>query len=262
MSKAASPHVRVQRVPKRARYDCESLYRVLDRGRVAHVSFTDNGQPYCIPTLYARVGHQILIHGSSASRMIRVLSSGAPACLTVTILDGLVLARSAFEHSVNYDSAVLPGSFHAITGEEQRLAALEAFVEKLLPGRWAEARAPNRKELKATAILALAIEEASVKTRSGPPDDDASPDAELEVWAGEVPIITAYGTPRPSPGLRPGIPVPGSVEHVIEDHCVAVRQQRDVTRLRRSIGFWTAAGSLSKSAASALASGQKDWLPR
>jgi len=200
-----TPKTRIRRVPKNARYDRGSVHRVLDRGRVAHVSFTSDGQPYCIPTLYARVDNRVLIHGSSASRMIRLLASGAPACLTVTILDGWVLARSAFEHSANYDSAVLFGRFRAITQPQEKLDALEAFMETLMPGRWSEVRPPSGQELKGTAILELEIADASVKTRTGPPDDDDSPDAALDTWAGVIPISRAHGTPEPSPGLRPGV---------------------------------------------------------
>jgi nitroimidazol reductase NimA-like FMN-containing flavoprotein (pyridoxamine 5'-phosphate oxidase superfamily) len=185
---------------------------VLDRGRLAHVAFVDEGQPFCIPTLYARTGNRLLIHGSSASRMVRHLAAGASACVTVTILDGLVLARSAFEHSVNYDSVVLVGTFQPITDPDEKLAALETFLEGVLPGRWREVRPPNHKELKATAVLAMQIGEASVKTRSSPPDDDSSPDAELDTWAGVIPIHTSFGTPEPSPGLRPGIPLTPSIE--------------------------------------------------
>jgi len=214
MSPATSSRITVRRSPKRARYDEDSIYRVLDRGRVAHVSFCVDGQPYCIPTLYARAGDEVLIHGSSASRMIQLLASGAPACLTVTILDGLVLARSAFEHSANYDSVVLIGRFRALSADEQKLGALETIMEILLPGRWSEVRAPTGQELKATAILALPISEASVKTRSGPPDDDDSPDAVREVWAGVIPIVTGYGQPQPSPGLRPGTSTSPSVEQL------------------------------------------------
>jgi nitroimidazol reductase NimA-like FMN-containing flavoprotein (pyridoxamine 5'-phosphate oxidase superfamily) len=206
---------RIRRVPKNARYDRASVYRVLDRGRVAHVSFTSDGQPYCIPTLYARVGNRVLIHGSSASRMIRRLASRAPACLTVTILDGWVLARSAFEHSANYDSVVLFGGFRAITRPEEKLDALQAFMEALMPGRWSEVRPPSRQELKGTAILELEIAEASVKTRNGPPDDDDSPDAALNTWAGVIPITAASGTPEPSPGLRAGVPHSPSMEQIL-----------------------------------------------
>jgi nitroimidazol reductase NimA-like FMN-containing flavoprotein (pyridoxamine 5'-phosphate oxidase superfamily) len=205
-----SDRVRIRRVPANARYDTASVHRVLDRGRVAHVSFNDDGQPFCIPTLYARVGERVLIHGSSASRMVRRLSEGVPASLTVTLFDGWVLARSAFETAVNYESATVLGCFHAVA-EERKLAVLEAFMEVVLPGRWAEARAPTRQELKATAILGLQIAEASVKARSGPPDDDESDDAELEIWAGTVPILERAGAPVPSPGLRAGIAPDASV---------------------------------------------------
>jgi hypothetical protein len=209
-----SPRIRVRREPKRGRYDQEAIYRVLDRARIAHVSFVVDGQPYCIPTLYARVGDQLLIHGSAASRMVRLLASGAPACVTVTILDGLVLARSAFEHSANYDSVVVLGSFGAV-GEQQKLAALEALTQALLPGRWREVRPPSRQELKATAILAMRITEASVKTRTGAPDDDDSPDALIDTWAVVIRITTSYGTPEPSPGLRAGIRPSRSVQRLL-----------------------------------------------
>lgn len=215
MSKAASTRTRVRRAPKRARYEWEWIFRVLDRGRLAHVAFVDDGQPFCIPTLYARTGNRLLIHGSSASRMVRRLAAGAQACVTVTILDGLVLARSAFEHSVNYDSAVLIGTFQPITDPDEKLAALETFLEGVLPGRWREVRPPNRKELKATAVLVMTIGGASVKTRNAPPDDDASPDAEQDTWAGVIPIHTSYAAPVPSPGLRPGISVSPSVEDLV-----------------------------------------------
>jgi nitroimidazol reductase NimA-like FMN-containing flavoprotein (pyridoxamine 5'-phosphate oxidase superfamily) len=211
-----SARSRIRRVPANARYDRESIYRVLDRGLVAHVSFYFQGQPYCVPTLYARVGDRVLIHGSTASRMIRVLATGAPACLTVTMLDGLVFARSAFETGANYDSVMLLGEFDQIGDEGDKLVALETFMEVVLPGRWSEARSPSRQELKATAILELTIDEASVKTKTGGPDDDESPDAQLDTWAGVVPVITSYGSPQPSPALRAGIPVAPSVRRLLE----------------------------------------------
>jgi nitroimidazol reductase NimA-like FMN-containing flavoprotein (pyridoxamine 5'-phosphate oxidase superfamily) len=213
MSHATPSHIRVRRAPKRARYGRDSVHRVLDRGWVAHVAFVDHGRPFCIPTLYVRADDRVLIHGSTASRMVRQLAAGAPACVTVTVLDGLVLARSAFEHSANYDSVVLLGTFEQVADDE-KLAALEAFVERLVPGRWDEVRQPSRKELKATQVLALPIDEASVKTRSGPPDDDASPDAELDIWAGVLPLHESFGTPVSSPGLRPGIGLSSSVEQL------------------------------------------------
>jgi uncharacterized protein len=213
---ANSRRARIRRSPKKARYDRASIHRVLDRGWVAHVAFCDDGQAYCIPMLYARVGDQVCIHGSRASRLVRVLAAGTPACLTVTHLDGIVLARSAFEHSANYDSVMLLGTFTAAADADERLAALEAFTDAVLPGRWAEVRPPNAKELKATEILRMEIDEASVKTRSGPPNDDDSEDAEIDVWAGVVPVLTVYGSPQPSPGLREGVSLSASVRRVAE----------------------------------------------
>jgi uncharacterized protein len=207
--------IRVRRSPKKGRYDRASIARVLDRGLVAHVAFVDGGEPRCIPMLYARDEDSVYVHGSTASRTIRLLGSGAPACLTVTILDGLVLARSVFEHSANYESVVAFGHFRVVEDEAERLAAFETFTEKLLPGRWNEVRGPSRKELKATSILALTIEEASAKVRTGPPDDDDSPDAERDTWAGVLPILSSFGEPEPSPGLRAGIPVADSVKRLL-----------------------------------------------
>jgi uncharacterized protein len=211
---AASERVRVRRQPRKARYDRESIHGVLDRGLHCHLAFVHDGHPFCIPTLHARVGDDVVIHGSSASRTLRTLADGADACLTVTVMRGLVLARSAFEHSANYDSVVLLGRFRRVEDHEQRLAAFAAFTNRLIPGRWDEVRQPNAKELKATMILAMSIDEASVKTRSGPPDDDDTPDAELDTWAGVVPIVTAFGEPEPSPGLRPGIGLTPSVRRL------------------------------------------------
>jgi uncharacterized protein len=211
---AASERVRVRRQPKKARYDRDSIHGVLDRGLFCHLAFVHDGHPFCIPTLHARVGDEVLVHGSSASRTLRTLAAGAEACLTVTVMRGLVLARSAFEHSANYDSVVLLGRFRLVEDEDERLAGFAAFTNKLIPGRWDEVRQPSRKELKATTILAMSIDEASVKTRSGPPDDDDSPDAEIDTWAGVVPIVTAFGEPEPSPGLRPGIGLTPSVRRL------------------------------------------------
>jgi nitroimidazol reductase NimA-like FMN-containing flavoprotein (pyridoxamine 5'-phosphate oxidase superfamily) len=156
-----------------------------------------------------------LIHGSRASRMTRLLAAGVPACVTVTILDGWVLARSAFETSANYDSVVLFGRFRPIAEDGQKLAAINAFMEKVLPGRWDEVRAPTRQELKGTAVLELEIGEASVKTRNGPPDDDGSPDAQHDTWAGIIPVITSFGRPTPSPGLRPGTGLTPSITSLL-----------------------------------------------
>ena len=207
--------VRVRRGPKKGHYDRASIDDVLDRGLLAHVAFADGGDAVCIPMLYARVGDRIYIHGSTKSRAVRVLADGAPACVTVTIVNGLVLARSAFEHSANYDSAMAFGTFTLVEDADERMRAFEAFTEKLLPGRWDEVRQPDATELKATEILAMEIDEASAKVRAGPPDDDDSPDAERDTWAGVVPIVRAYGSPEPSPGLRPGIDLSDSVRRLL-----------------------------------------------
>jgi uncharacterized protein len=211
-----SDRVRVRRGPRKARYDRASIEAVLDRGLFGHVAFFDGNQPFCVPMLYARVGDRVYIHGSVGSRALRTLAAGAPACLTVTIVRGLVLARSVFEHSANYESVMALGRFHAVEGIAERLAALEAFAEKIVPGRWSEVRRPNRKELRATTILAMTIDEASAKVRSGPPDDDDSADAALDIWAGVVPIVSSFGEPVASPGLRPGISLAASVRRLLE----------------------------------------------
>jgi nitroimidazol reductase NimA-like FMN-containing flavoprotein (pyridoxamine 5'-phosphate oxidase superfamily) len=208
--------VRVRRQPERGRYSRAEIDAVLDAALVAHVAFVHDGQPICIPTLCARVGDAVLVHGSSASRTLRTLAAGTRACLTATVVDGLVLARSVFEHSVNYRSAVLLGSFATVEGDEARLAGYEAFTEKLLPGRWAEARPPSDLELRATEILAMPIDEASAKVRTGPPSDDDSEDAALDVWAGVLPLALRYGQPDASPGLRDGIALPPSVTRLLD----------------------------------------------
>jgi nitroimidazol reductase NimA-like FMN-containing flavoprotein (pyridoxamine 5'-phosphate oxidase superfamily) len=207
--------IRVRRHPERGRYDRVALDAVLDATLVAHVAFVDAGQPYCVPMLHARVDDTLHVHGSSASRALRLLGAGVPACVTVTAIDGLVLARSAFEHSANYRSAMLLGAFAPVVVSDERLAALEAFTNKLVPGRWGEVRRPTERELKATAILGLQIDEAAVKIRTGPPSDDDSPDAARRTWAGVIPISAQFGKPEPSPGLRPGIPLAASVHRLI-----------------------------------------------
>ena len=208
--------IRVRRNPKKGHYDRVRIDAILDRAMVAHIAFIDKGEPVCIPMLFAYSDGRIHIHGSTASRAMRLLSRGEPACLTVTLVHGLVLARSAFEHTVNYESAIAYGCFQAITDGDERLAALAAFTNKLVPGRFNEVRAPNAKELKATMILAMEIEGVSAKIRSGPPDDDDSEDAAMEVWAGELPILSRLGEAIASPGLRAGIPLPESVRRLRE----------------------------------------------
>ncbi|HET7367374.1 MAG TPA: pyridoxamine 5'-phosphate oxidase family protein [Gaiella sp.] len=208
-----SRRVRVTRLHERALYDREAIEAVLDAGLVAHLGFVSEGQPYVIPTLHARVGDAVYVHGSAASRTLRALRDGIPACLTVTLLDGIVLARSVFEHSMNYRSVVVLGTAVPVDEPDEKLTALEAFTEKLLPGRWAEARPPTRKELKATSVLRLPLDEASAKIRDGGPEDGDTPDAGLDVWAGHVPLVVEARPPVPDPTLRPGIPVPPGVAH-------------------------------------------------
>ena len=203
-----SRRVRVTRLHERARYDREAIDAVLDAGLVAHLGFVSDDQPFVIPTLHARLGDDVFVHGSAASRTLRALEDGIAACLTVTLLDGIVLARSVFEHSMNYRSVVVLGAATLVDEPDEKLAALEAFTEKLLPGRWAEARQPTRKELKATSVLRLPLDEASAKIRDGGPEDGDTPDAELDVWAGHVPLVVQALEPVPDATLRPGTPVP------------------------------------------------------
>lgn len=192
-------------MPARAVYDRAAIEAILDEGLVAHIAFIDGEQPYVIPTLHARIGDTVYFHGSAAGRAIRTLGAGAPACLTVTLLDGLVLARSAFHHSVNYRSVLVLGSARPVEGPAERLVALQAFTERLIPGRWAEVRPPNAKELKATRVLALSLDECSAKIRTGPPLDEEE-DYALSAWAGVIPLLTVAGPPTPDPRLA------GSVE--------------------------------------------------
>jgi len=192
--KAPSSRTRVRRMPARAGYDRETIETILDEALVAHVGFAVEGEPYVIPTLHARVGDNVYFHGSSASRTIRALAGGAPVCLTVTLLDGLVLARSAVHHSVNYRSVVVLGQAAPIEDSAEKMAAMEAFTERLIPGRWREVRPPTAKELKAIQVLTLPLSEASAKLRSGPPVDDEE-DYALSAWAGVIPLAMTAGVP-------------------------------------------------------------------
>ena len=201
-----SPRTTLRRLPQRAGTERAALLALLDEALVVHVGFVDQGQPFVIPTLLARRGEQLYLHGSSRSRMLEVLGGGAPCCLTVTSLDGLVLARSAFHHSVNYRSAVVLGQAREVEGDE-KLLALEALVERVSAGRWSEVRPPSATELLATRVLAVSLEEASLKTRSGGPKDDDE-DYALPCWAGVLPLRTAAGEPVPDERLAPGTPPP------------------------------------------------------
>jgi len=197
----------VKRLAQRADYDHATIDAILDEGLVAHVGMVDDtGQPFVIPMVYGRDGHRLLLHGSVASRLQRHLADGAPVSVTVTLLDGLVLARSMFHHSVNYRSVVVLGTATAITDASRAASALERIVEHLVPGRTAEARAPTPKELAQTTVLEVPLAEASAKVRTGGPADEAD-DLGLDVWAGVVPLSLAVGAPQPAGDLAPGIPV-------------------------------------------------------
>ena len=182
---------RVKRHPERGRYDRETIDAILDDGFLCHLGFVVEGQPYVIPTLHARVGDVLYLHGSPASRKLNELGSGAPVCVTVTHLDGVVLAKSVFNHSVNYRSVVVLGTPRAVTGDE-KVAALEAIVEHIAPGRWTEARQPSEKELRTTEVVAISLDEASAKVRSGPPIESPQ-DEELDVRSGVIPIRLVRG---------------------------------------------------------------------
>jgi uncharacterized protein len=198
---------RVIREAHRGAYDRETVDKILDEGYVCHVGFAVDGQPYVIPTLYARIGDAIYFHGSAASRMLRNVSSGISVCITVTLTDGFVLARSVFNHSMNYRSVVALGKATLVDAPEEKLEALRAFTEKIIPGRWHDARQPTEKELKATSILRLPLTEVSAKIRSGPPEDDAE-DYALPVWAGVIPLSLTPGAPIREQRCDPAIPIP------------------------------------------------------
>ena len=211
MSNPPSTRTRIRRVPARAVYDRAAIDAILDEALLAHLAFALDGQPYAIPTLQARVGDCVYFHGSAASRAIRALSAGAPACLTVTLLDGLVLARSAFHHSVNYRSVVVLGTRAPGRGPGRAPRRAAAFTERLVPGRWGEVRPPSPAELKGTRVLAMSLDESSAKIRSGPPVEEPE-DYARAVWAGVIPLRTETGAPVPSPGLVPGVVPSAAVE--------------------------------------------------
>lgn len=205
---------RVRRIPKRGYYDRETIYPILDASFICHIGFSVEGQPYVIPTSYGREGDVIYLHGSSKSRMMNKMDEGIPVCLTVTHLDGLVLARSAFHHSMNYRSAVIFGTAKEVHGAEKEKGLL-IISENILEGRWDEVRGPSEKELKATSVLRLEIESASAKIRTGAPGDD-KPDYELPIWAGVVPMKIEYGEPEVDPLLKEGILISDSVKQFVK----------------------------------------------
>jgi nitroimidazol reductase NimA-like FMN-containing flavoprotein (pyridoxamine 5'-phosphate oxidase superfamily) len=214
MSQAHIPtaRTRVVREADRGVYDRDVVYQILDEGFICHVGFVVDGQPFVIPTAYGRSGDDLYIHGSAASRMLRNLDQGVAVCVTVTLLDGLVLARSIFNHSMNYRSVVVLGTAVAVQEKEEKLKALRALSEHIVPGRWAEARQPNEKELKATLVMRLPISEFSAKVRQGPPIDDEE-DRGFATWAGVIPLGMVAGEPISDPQTYPRTPIPGYARH-------------------------------------------------
>lgn len=198
---------RVRRQPARGHYAAEEVYAILDEALICHVGFVHDGQPFVMPTIHARADDTLYVHGSAGSRLIQVAGSGAPLCVTVTLLDGVVLARSVFNHSMNYRSAVVIGRGRAVADPDEKLRALRAVSEHVVPGRWNDARRPSAKELEATGLAALRIAEASAKIRSGPPEDDEE-DLALRVWAGVLPLRLEPGEPVRDPSLAPAIELP------------------------------------------------------
>jgi uncharacterized protein len=198
---------KVRRLPKQGSYERELIYKILDEGLVCYVGFAIEGQPFVIPTAYARVADQIYIHGSPIGRMMRSLGSGIEVCITVTLLDGLVLARSAFHHSMNYRSVMIFGTATVVSELDQKIASLQSFTEHIVPGRWSEVRQPNSKELEATVVLALPLIEASAKVRTGHPTDEHE-DYDLPIWAGEIPLRLVADSPINDSSLLQGIEPP------------------------------------------------------
>ena len=190
----------LKRLPQRGAFDRESINQILDEGFICHVGFAVDGQPYVIPTGYARAGDRLFIHGSQASRMLRTLGQGIDVCLTVTLIDSLVLARSAFHHSMNYRSVVVFGRATVVDEREEKLSALRALSDHMIPGRWDDVRKPSERELQLTTVLSLPLDEASAKVRTGPPLDDEE-DYELPVWAGVIPLRMVANAPHPDPRL-------------------------------------------------------------
>jgi len=207
-----SDRTRIMREPQRAVYDREVIYRILDEGFVCHVGFTRDGQTFVIPTMYARVREAIYFHGSAASRMLCGIGAGLNVCVTVTLADGLVLARSVFNHSMNYRSVVALGNATLVDETSEKLNALRAFTEKILPGRWNDARRPNEKELRATSILRLPLTEVSAKVRVGGVEDDAE-DYALQVWAGIIPLRLVADAPVRDERCDAAISVPRYALH-------------------------------------------------
>ena len=205
-------HTRLKRLPQRGSFDRATVNAILDEAFICHVGFMVDGQPFVIPTSFARAGEQLFIHGSAASRMLGSLSKGIPVCVTVTLVDGLVLARSAFHHSINYRSVVVFGMAKPVEDEGEKMTALRAFTEHIIPGRWADVRKPSEQELRATTVLSLPLTEASAKIRTGPPKDDEE-DYALPVWAGELPLQMLAAAPLADAETPAELHVPEYILH-------------------------------------------------
>jgi uncharacterized protein len=212
---AKTPRNQVRRLPERAAYDRPTIYAILDEALICHVAFVQDGQPFIIPQLFARQGDRLLLHGSPNSRLLKHIKSSEPISVAVTLVDGLVLARSVFEHSVNYRSAVLFGRGRALEDPAEKMKALGILTEHILPGRWNDARQPNPKELAATMVVAVNIESASAKTRSGMPEELSEEDYALPVWAGILPIAQQYQPLQPDPRLSTETPVPEYLQKLL-----------------------------------------------
>jgi len=209
MEAPRSERTTLRRHPERGRHDAETVAAILDEALICHVGFVVDGQPFVVPTIHARRGDDLFLHGSTASRMLRTLGRRVPVCVSATVLDGMVMARSGFSSSMNYRSVMVLGAATEVTDEEEKREGLRAVVEHVAPGRWDEARRPTPKELKATAVLRLPLDEASAKVRTGPPKDDEE-DLDLPVWAGVVPLRMAAADPVPDPAAGSGV-LPDSV---------------------------------------------------
>jgi nitroimidazol reductase NimA-like FMN-containing flavoprotein (pyridoxamine 5'-phosphate oxidase superfamily) len=206
-----SPRTRIRRLPQKGRYDRATIHAILDEALICHVGFTAaDGQPFVLPTIHARVDDTLYLHGSSGSRMLTAMASGTKVCVTATLLDGLVLARSGFEHSMNYRCAVVLGTSRAVTEAQERQLALRALIDHMVAGRSARVRMPNRKEDAATAVVALSLHEASAKVSTGPPTDEQA-DLAMDVWAGVLPLALTVGVPQPDPLLDTRVPVPEAI---------------------------------------------------
>jgi hypothetical protein len=216
MKSFKTPKTKVQRLPSRGHYDEETIFRILDAGFLCHVAFEIDHQPYIIPTAYGRNQNTLFLHGSAKNRMLKHLKNGAPAAISITHLDGLVLARSTFNSSMNYRSVVILATGKEVTQKDEKIEALRLITEQIIPQRWEEARIPDDDELKATMVLSFQIDEASAKIRTGPPGDKAS-DYALDIWAGVLPLNIQYAEPVNDPKLRAGIAVPKSVLQAIQN---------------------------------------------